>query len=200
MTQLNTDYLLQVTTAIVDRTYSGTGVNGDASKFNEHLSQASTLSGDDSRNLSGGFRRTDTARIERDDPSWNTRDSKPESHDSGNVTSSQTSPSDQDALTDDVSGTQSSNENDDGDERETDTDDSTDAAAAGAGQGTKANSTKSDSKLDPEIEANRPVIAKAAAINKKAAANAGVQRAAGKSEGQATDGALATSIRTTQHG
>jgi hypothetical protein len=62
MTQTNTDYLLQITPA-VDRTYGAAGANADAGGFDDHLSQAATLSGN-------GSQRTDTARNERDDRSW----------------------------------------------------------------------------------------------------------------------------------
>src|SRR6267154_2261901 len=99
MTQTNTDFLLQITPA-VDCTYGATGASADAGGFDDHLSQAATLSGDDSRNLGSGSQRTDTARSERDDRSWNTEDFKPSSHDDGKITSSQTPQSDQEESKD----------------------------------------------------------------------------------------------------
>src|SRR4051812_22913484 len=99
MTQTSTDYLLQVTTAVTDRTCSATPANGDAGKFDDHLSQAATVSDDGSRNLGCSSQRTETARYEHDDRSWNGGDFKPSGHSSGN-TSSQRSPSDQEEPVD----------------------------------------------------------------------------------------------------
>ena len=185
MTPTNTDYLLQVTTPVTDRTYGAAGTNDNAGKFDDHLSQASTYSGDDSRNLGSGSQRTDTARYERDDRSWNTSTSKPSSHDSGSSTSSQTSQSSQEDPSDGVRGSTSASKDTDGDEHETDKlDDSTAAEVAGASQA-KDNSPKSASKPESSANANAPATAKAAAVGRKAAAEAGDPKATGTRDGQA---------------
>src|SRR6476660_8795576 len=102
MTQTNTDYLFQVTAPPPDRAFAATGATDGAPKFDDHLSQASTFSGDDSRNFGSGSQRTETARYEPDDRSWKTSASKPITHESGNSTSAQTSPSNQEASSDQV--------------------------------------------------------------------------------------------------
>src|SRR5256885_10193464 len=104
MTQTNTDYLFQVTAPTPDRTFAPAGATDGAPKFDDHLSQASTYSGDDSRNLGSGSQRTETARYERDDRSRNTSSSKPndQNHGTGNSNSSQTLPSNQEVSSDAV--------------------------------------------------------------------------------------------------
>src|SRR6185295_3088869 len=88
MTQTNTDYLLQITPAVTDRPYGATVPNDGVGRFDDHLSQAATFSGDDSRNRGSSSQRTDTARYDRDDRSWSTGASKPSNHDSDNSPSS----------------------------------------------------------------------------------------------------------------
>jgi flagellar hook-length control protein FliK len=199
MTPTNTDYLLQVTTPVTDRTYSATGASDGAGKFDDHLSQASTYSGDDSRNLGSGSQRTDTARYERDDRSWNTGASKPSSHDSGSSTSSQTSQSNQAESSDGVRESTSAIEDTDGDDHETDKSDDTMAAeVAGASQAAKDSSPKPGSKAEPNANANAPATAKAAAVNKKAAVEAGDRKSTGIGDRPATKGSTSPDT-VTQH-
>jgi flagellar hook-length control protein FliK len=198
MTPTNSDYLLQVTTPVTDRTYGAAGTNDSAGKFDDHLSQASTYSGDDSRNLGSGSQRTDTARYERDDRSWNTSTSKPSSHDSESSTSSQTSQSSQEDPSDGVRGSTSASEDTDGDEHETDKlDDSAAAEVAGASQA-KDNSPKPGSKPESSANANAPATAKAAAVGRKAAAEAGDPKATGTRDGQAPRSPTSL-VTVTQH-
>ena len=100
MTQTNTDYLFQVTAPAPDRPFAATGATDGAPKFDDHLSQASNFSGDDSHNLGSGSQRTETGRYERDDRTWNTRASKPDNRESENSTSPQTLPSNHEAPSD----------------------------------------------------------------------------------------------------
>jgi flagellar hook-length control protein FliK len=186
MTQTNTDYLFQVTAPPPDRAFAATGATDGAPKFDDHLSQASTFSGDDSRNLSSGSQRTETARYEPDDRSWKTSASRPNTHESGNSTSPQTSPSNQDASSDQVGESTSPVENAEGDEHETDKPDETTAAEiAGVSQAAKENSPKHTSTPEPNANANTAAAVKAAAVSKKAATEAGDRKATGVPDGEA---------------
>src|SRR4051812_29967756 len=134
MTQTNTDYLLQVTTAVTDRTYGVPAAN-DAGKFDDHLTQAASFSDKDANNRSGS-QRTESARYERDDRSWNDSGaSKADKENTGSSKASQTSPTVQDEADDAVSGQTSSTEKPDGDEHETkDSENSTAAEMASSSQ------------------------------------------------------------------
>jgi flagellar hook-length control protein FliK len=190
MTQTNTDYLFQVTAPTPDRTFAPAGATDGAPKFDDHLSQASTFSGDDSRNLGSGSQRTETARYERDDRQWKNSSSEPsdQNHDNGNSTTPQTLPSNQEASSDEVRGSTSPSENADGDEHETDKSDETTATeVAGATQAAKENSPKPTSKPEPNTNTNAAATLKTAAISKKAATEAGDRKATATANGQKTN-------------
>ncbi len=185
MTQTNTDYLLQITPAVTDRTYGATATNDDAGKFDDHLSQAATFAGDDFHNRGSSSQRTDTARYDRDDRSWNTSASKPINSDSGSAPFSQTSATDPEQSADAVSGPKSPAEDADGDEHETETsDNATTAEVAGANQATKDSAQEASKK--PEPNANAAATAKGAALGKKAATAAGDPKAKRLAEGRPT--------------
>jgi flagellar hook-length control protein FliK len=199
MTPTNTDYLLQVTTPVTDRAYGAAGTSDGAGRFNDHLSQASTYSADDSRNLGSDSQRPDTARYERDDRSWNPNASKPNSHDNGSSSSSQTSRSSQEDPSGGVRGSTSATEDTDGGERDNDkSDDSTAAEVAGASQAAKDNSPKAGTKSEAGANANSPATAKVAAANKKTAAEAGDRKATGIGNGSAASGTSSPDT-VTQH-
>jgi flagellar hook-length control protein FliK len=185
MTQTNTDYLFQVTAPAPDRTFAATGTTDGAPKFDDHLSQASTFFGDDSRNLGSGSQRTETASYERDDQTWNTRASKPDNPESENSTSLQTLPSNHEASSEQVGESKSPVEKADSDEHETDKPDETTAAeVAGTSQAAKDNSPKSTSTPDPNADTKAAATVKAAAISKKAETEAGDRNATGNADGQ----------------
>src|SRR3954468_13601486 len=196
MTPTNKEYFLQVRTPVRDRTYGATSPSEGVAKFDDHLSQASMFSGDDSRNSSSGSHRTDTTRNERDDRSWNNSAYMPNNHDNGSSTPSQPSSSVQDTTSDGECGTTAPNDNGDSDERETDkSDDTTAAVVAGASQAVKDNAPKSASKPEANVNTNTSAAAKAAAVNKKATAEAGDKRATGTAVGQATAGAAPDALK-----
>jgi flagellar hook-length control protein FliK len=199
MTQTNTDYLFQVTAPAPDRTFAVTGATDGAPKFDDHLSQASTFSGDDSRNFGSGSQRTETARYESDDRQWNTSSSKPNDHQSENTTSPQTLPSNQESYNDGIRESTSPVEKADGDEHEIDKSDETTAAEmAGASQAAKDSSPKSTSKPEPNANTKTAASAKAAAISQKAATEAGDRKAIGTADGEKTNSSLLPDA-VTQH-
>src|SRR3954468_4142260 len=192
MTKTNTDYLLQMTSA-VDRTYGGAGASDDAGAFDDHLSQAASSSGDDSRNFTSGSRRTDTVRNDRDDPQWIKPNLKSSNLDGANTSTSQTSPSDHVQSTDKPIDSKAAIEDTGSDEHDSEKlDETTAAEVAGASQAAKDNSPKSNSKPEPNANANQPVGAKAAAISKKAATEAGSEKVPNKADAQATNIASST--------
>jgi flagellar hook-length control protein FliK len=189
MTQTNTDYLLQITPA-ADRAYGAAGANDDAGGFDNHLSQATTLSGGDSRNRSSGSKRTDTSRDERDEPQWNTGDFKSTSHNADSTTTSQTPPSEQEESTDKASGSTPTIEDTKDDEHDSEkADDTVAAEVAGVSQAAKNTSPKSNSKPEPNAEANRPGAAKAAALGKKTGTETGGRKELSEADVQATNSA-----------
>src|SRR2546423_7178626 len=95
MTQTNTDYLLQVAAPVTDRAYSASSA-GDTGSFNDHLSQASTFTGDDSRNKGKDSLRSDSPRYDGGERSWSASPPKPSSHDNGNSSPTSTPPSNHD--------------------------------------------------------------------------------------------------------
>src|SRR5262245_31870252 len=103
MTQTTTDYLFQATTAVPDRSYSATATNGGPGKFDDHLSQASSFAGEDSRSFGGSTQRTDLSRRDEDNSRWSSSTSS--GYGNGSAPSTQTSRSDRD----DSQGTASSN-------------------------------------------------------------------------------------------
>jgi flagellar hook-length control protein FliK len=193
MTQTNTEYLLQIIPA-VDRTYGAAGANDDAGAFDDHLSQAATLSGDESR-FASGSQRTDSARTERDEPSWNTSDFKPNSREGASTTSSPTSSSAQEESADQVSESKPASEDAERDEHDPEkSDDTTAAEIAGAGQAAKGNCPKSNPNTEPNADANRLGAAKAAALGKTAATSDGDRKATGTADDQPTNSAALTDL------
>jgi flagellar hook-length control protein FliK len=190
MTQTNTDYLFQVTAPPTDRSFAATGASDGAARFDDHLSQASTHSGDDSRNLGSGSPRTDTNRYDRDDRSWNRGASKPSRNDRANSNPPQSSPSNQEDSRDRVHDSASPNDNADRDKHKTDkSDDTTAADSAGASQATKDNSPKTDAKPESNANTNAPTTVKPAADNKadNKKATATDDTTTGATDGQAID-------------
>jgi flagellar hook-length control protein FliK len=178
MTQTNTDYLLQITPAVTDRTYGAAAANDDGGKFDDHLSQAAMCSGEDSSNRGSSSQRIDTASHERDDRSWNTSASNRSNNDSGTSISSQTSPADQEQSADAVSGSKPPAEDADDDKHEAEKpDDTTAGEVAGASQVTKDNSQKTNTKSELDANAEAVATAKDAAVSKKAANEAGDPKA-----------------------
>ncbi len=150
MTQTTTDYLYQLNGPATDRTYSAPSSNDSAGTFDDHLSQASTLAGDDSRSNGGNSLRADSGHFDRDGKSWNSTDPKPTSHKKENSTPATTSRPEEDKSDNSASSTRPSTDNADDDQHNTDkSQDTTAAAAAGATQSTHDNSQKADSKSTP---------------------------------------------------
>src|SRR3954469_22577310 len=141
MTQTNTDYLFQITSPATDRSFSVSSTDDGATKFDDHLSQASTHAGDDSRYSGSSSQRTESPRYERDDRSWSSAQPKPSSDDNRNSSSSPPSPSNQQDSGDQVDESATAVDIGDRDERETDkSDNTTTAELAGANQAAKDNS------------------------------------------------------------
>jgi flagellar hook-length control protein FliK len=197
MTQTNTDYLLQITPAATDRTFAATGANGDAGRFDDHLSQAATSSSDDSHSRDSSSQRAETARYDRHDRSWNTGASNASSRDDGS--SSQTLSADHEQPADVVSGSKPSSENANLDNQDNEeSDDTTAAEVAGASQVATSPTRKSDPKTEPNTNSDIVAVAKAAVVSKKAATGAGNRKTAGNTDSQATSVASSTDVLT-QH-
>lgn len=198
MTRTNTDYLLQVTTPVTDRTYGATGATEGAANFDDHLSQASSYSGDDSRSLDSGSQRTEMARYERHDPARNDGASQPSSHDSGSSTNSQTTPVADQQSADVVSGSNAPAESTNEDDHDAEKSDETAAAeVTGASQTATNNTKKSDLKAEPSRSSDAAATAKVAAVNKKTATGIGERKATGNAALQASNGA-SSSVAETQ--
>src|SRR5262245_10703420 len=141
MTQTTTDYLFQATAPVPDRSYSAAATNGDLGKFDDHLSQASSCAGEDSRGFSGGTQRTDSSRRDDENSKWNSSTS------SSYSSPSQTSPSDQDDSRDATNAASSSSDTSHSEDRDDDkSEDTTAAEAAGASEPVKQNAKPADSK------------------------------------------------------
>ncbi len=198
MTQTNTDYLLQITTAVTDRTYGAPAANDGADKFNDHLSQAATVSGDGFPIRSSSLQRTDTARYGNNDSSWTTSGSKQNDHSSDNSTSSRPAPTEHDESPGAVREPNSAADDSDVDSHQTDeSDDSTAAEVAGAGQTTTNNTKKTDSNTEPKTTTDSAAAAKAAAVVKKAATEIGDSKAKASAAGR---GSSSTPVEAaTQH-
>jgi flagellar hook-length control protein FliK len=190
MTQTTTDYLLQVAAPVTDRAYSASSAN-DGGRFNDHLSQASTLTGDDSRNNGKDSLRSDSAHYDGDERSWNTSPPEASSHDSGNSTSIPTPLSKQDESVTAASGAKASVADTGRDEHDTKkSDDNAAAEAAGAGQVACDHSQKSDAKVVEKTNSKSTAVPKTELVE-KAVTQASDRKVATTAATQTTNNAAA---------
>ena len=215
MTQTNTDYLLQITPAVTDRTYAAPSANGGTDRFDDHLSQAATFSGEDSLNRESSSHRVDAAHPDRDERSRNSIASEPNSSNSGSPSSSQTPPVDHDRSADVVSDSKSptgheqpadvvsdskaSSDSEDGEEDNTEKpDNSAGVEVAGASQLATINTKKTDPRTRPNTNLTTAAPAKAAVLSKKPAAGAGEGKGTSNTDGEPTSDAPSAET-VTQH-